>query len=110
MMFFFLKRQIWTDSRGYVELLHKMWDCAKELQLRTEELNNEVLLSKEKSGQTTWLLAARSGKVKVLKKLWHWARTLQLKPEGLMKEVLMSKDRSGKRPFSWQQEVATLNY
>jgi len=71
----------------------------KKLQLRTEELNNKVLLSKEKSGQTTWLLVARSGKVNVLEKLWHRARISQLKPYGLMKEVLMTKDKSGQTAF-----------
>ena len=54
-----------TASRGYVELLEKMWDCAKELQLGTEELKNEVLLSKKKSEQTACLMATRSGNVKL---------------------------------------------
>jgi len=32
---------------GDVELLNKLWDLAKELQLKPEVLRNEVLLSKD---------------------------------------------------------------
>ena len=87
-----------------------MWDCTKELQLGTEELKNEVLLSKKKAEQTVCLMAARSGNVKLLEKLWYWAKILQLKPEGLRKELLLSKDKSGQTAFLMATRSGTLNY
>jgi len=39
-------------NRGHVEILKKLWHWAKELQLKPEELRNEVLLSKNKSKET----------------------------------------------------------
>ena len=56
-------------ERGDVEVLQKLWDWAKELQLKPEELRNEVWLSKDKYGQTAWRMAAESGKIQVLEKL-----------------------------------------
>jgi len=61
--------------------LEKLWDWAKELQLKQEELRNEVLLSKDKCGQTAWHMAAGGGHVAILEKLWDWAKELQLKPD-----------------------------
>jgi len=37
---------------GNVELIKKLWDWAKELQLKPEELRNEMLLSKDKYNET----------------------------------------------------------
>jgi hypothetical protein len=33
-------------KRGHVEVLKKLWDWAKELQLKPEKLRNELLLTK----------------------------------------------------------------
>jgi len=38
--------------KGNVEILSKLWGWAKELQIDPEELRNEILLSKNKDGQT----------------------------------------------------------
>ena len=81
-----------TIKRGQVEVLKKLWDLAKELQLKPEELRNEVLLSKDKYNRTAWHKAAKKGGVEILKKLWDWAKELQLKPEVLRNGVLLSKD------------------
>jgi len=76
----FVKRQARANGlahhieRGYVELLEKMLDCAKQLQLKPEELRNEVLLSIDNSAQMAWLMAAISGKFKLLEKLWDWTK------------------------------------
>ena len=50
------KKTAWhmAAESGYVEVLNKLWDWAKELQLKPEELRNEVLLSKDESNGTTW--------------------------------------------------------
>jgi len=66
-------------ARG--EILEKLWNWAKELQLKPEELRNELLLLKDKSKETAWQKAAENGHVKILEKLWDWAKELQLKPE-----------------------------
>jgi len=63
---------------GNVELLEKLCDLAKEVQLNREEIKNDVYLLKDKDGKTPWHMAARSGKIEVLKRLWNWAKELQL--------------------------------
>ena len=45
-------------ERGHTELLEKLWDRAKELQLNPEELRNELLLSKDEFKETGWHKAA----------------------------------------------------
>jgi len=65
---------------GHVEILSKLWDWAKELQINPKELRNELLLSKGKCNRTAWHSAAIGDKVEVLNKLWDWAKELQLKP------------------------------
>jgi len=64
---------------GYVEVLEKSWYWAKEMQLKPEELWNEVWLSKNKHGRT------------VLQKLSEWAKELQLEPEELRREDVFVK-------------------
>ena len=60
-------------ARNYeVEILEKLWDWAKELQLKPEELRNELLLSKDESKETAWHEAARRDKNEILEKLWDW--------------------------------------
>jgi len=41
-------------------LLKKLCDWAKELQLKPDELRNELLLSKDNLNNTAWHLAAKS--------------------------------------------------
>jgi ankyrin repeat protein len=65
------------------KLLDKLWEWAKEMQLKPEELRNELLLSKDNLNDTAWHMAEKRGKFKVLEKLWEWAKELQLKPEEL---------------------------
>jgi len=43
-----------TAESGYVEVLKKLRYWAKEVQLKPEELRNEVLLSKDESKETAW--------------------------------------------------------
>jgi ankyrin repeat protein len=95
--------------RGNFELLEKLWDCAKELQLKPEDLRNEVLFLKDESRQRIWLMAARGGKVVLLEMLWECAKWLQLISEGLRSEV-MSKTSMDKQPGTSQQADFTLNY
>jgi len=67
-------------TEGHVAVLEKLWDWAKELLLKPEELRSDVFLSKDKYGQTAWHMAASKGNVEVLEKLWDWANEVQLKP------------------------------
>jgi hypothetical protein len=69
------------SQRSDVEVLEKRWDWAKELHLKPEELRNVLCLSKYKSDQTAWNMAAGEGDVEVLEKPWDRAKKPQLKPE-----------------------------
>jgi hypothetical protein len=73
-------RNAWQNAavRGHIEILDKIWYWAKELQLKPEELKNEVLLLKDGFKQTAWHQAAERGNVELLEKLWSWAKELQL--------------------------------
>jgi hypothetical protein len=62
------------------------------VQLKPEELRNEVLLSKDKYKETAWHKAAKLGRGETLEKLWDWDKELQLKPE----KRLLSKTWFGK--------------
>ena len=57
-----------------VQVLEKLWDWAKELQLKPEELRNELWLSKDNSGKTARHNAARVGHVEVLERLCDWSK------------------------------------
>jgi len=65
-------------GRGNVGILEKLWDWAKELQLKPEDLRDDVCLLKDRYGLTAWHMAAGKGKVEVLEKLWDLANELQL--------------------------------
>ena len=95
---------------GHVEVLNKLLDWAKELQLKPEELRNVVLWSRDEYNKTAWHKAAGRGHVEVLNKLWDLAIDLQLKPEELRNEILLSKDESKKTACTGQKKEATLNY
>ena len=73
----------WHEAaqKGQVEILEKLCNRSKEMQLKPEEIRNYLLLSKIKNGNTTWHEAAGSGPVEIIEKLWNWAKELQLKPE-----------------------------
>jgi len=64
-------------GEGHVEVLEKLWEWARELQLKPEELKNQFWLSKDSSGRTTWHMAAGNGHIEVLEKLWDLAIELQ---------------------------------
>jgi hypothetical protein len=74
-------------KRGHVEVLEKLWDWAKNLQIKPEELRNRLWLSKDNYGETAWQSTARLGPVEVLENLCDWSKELQLKPEELMNHL-----------------------
>jgi CO/xanthine dehydrogenase Mo-binding subunit len=77
---------------GHVVILEKLWYFAKELQLKQDELRNEVLLSKDEYNQTAWHKAAGKGEDQLLEKLWAFAHELQLKPDKLKNDVLSKNE------------------
>jgi len=79
-----------AERRGHLELLDKLWDWAKELELKPVDLMNEVWLSKGVFHETTWHMAARRDHVELLEKLWESAKVLQLKPEELRNQLWLS--------------------
>jgi len=56
-------------KEGHFEVLEKLWDWAKELPLKLEELRSELCLSRGEFIEMTWDMAARSGHVELLEKL-----------------------------------------
>ena len=48
----------WQHYRGKVEILERLRDLAKGLQLNREEVKNDVDLLKDKDGKTAWHIAA----------------------------------------------------
>jgi len=67
---------MWHDTpwniaarQEHTGVLEKLLDWAKELQLKPEELRNEVFLSKDEDNKMVWHMAARQGNVEVLEKL-----------------------------------------
>jgi len=83
---------------------------AKELQLKPEDIGNEVFLSRDNYGNTSWHKAAEIRKVEILEKLWNWAKETQLKPDEIRNVVLSSKTRIRKRPGTRQQKMAKLKF
>jgi ankyrin repeat protein len=61
------------------------------MQLKPEELRNDVFFLKDDYNRTPWQNAAEGGKVEVLEKMWEWAKRLQLKPEELRYNEFSSK-------------------
>jgi len=61
------------------------------LQLKPEELTNQVWLLKDESGKTTLHVAAGGDHVEFLEKLWYWSKELQLTPQELRDQVWLSK-------------------
>ena len=68
-----------TAKRGHIKILEKLWDWAKNLQLKPEELRNQLWLSKDNSGKTARHNAARVGHIEVLERLCDWSKELQPK-------------------------------
>jgi hypothetical protein len=52
-------------------MLEKLWNWAKVLQLKPEDIRNEVLLSKNNFGKTTCHLAVERVQTETLEKLWN---------------------------------------
>ena len=63
----------WHEAAGsgQDEIIEKLWNWAKELQLKPEEIRNDLLLSKIKNGNTAWHEEAQRGQVEVLEELWN---------------------------------------
>jgi ankyrin repeat protein len=68
----------------------KIWDLAKE-ELTTEEINNKLLLAKNRQQHTAFHLAAEDGNTDALEKLWVWAKE-KLTAEELHNKLLLAKD------------------
>ena len=79
---------------SHVEVLEKLWEWAKELQLKPEDFRKDLWLSKDKFNQTPWHMAAERWHIEVLEKVCNWDKELQVNPEELKKEVWLSTDNS----------------
>ena len=71
----------------------KLWVLAKK-ELTTEEINNKLLLAKNRKQQTAFHLVAEDGNTDALEKLWDWAKDY-LTQEELHNKLLLAKDLQG---------------
>jgi aminoglycoside N3'-acetyltransferase len=67
------RRTAWimATERGNLEVLEKLWECAKE-KLTTEEIN-KLLLGTDNNGRTVFHRAALRCRLEILQKVWEWA-------------------------------------
>jgi ankyrin repeat protein len=107
------------------KLLQKLWGWAKEVELQPHELKSNLLLAKNKYGETVFHLAAGSGRVEALQMLWSWAKEVQLLSNELKNKLLLTKNNYGNTAFhlaagngrlealqilwSWAKEVQPLS-
>jgi len=56
-------------TEGHIEVLETLWDWAKKLQVKPDELKKDLLLSNHTFDQTVWYMAAGRGHVEVLETL-----------------------------------------
>jgi len=68
-------RTVWHNAvdRSQIEELETLWEWAKA-DLRTNELNKNLLLGKDNKETTAWYLAARQCYISELLNLWEWAK------------------------------------
>jgi hypothetical protein len=75
---------------GQIEVLHKLWEWAKDI-LTPEELRNKLFLDKDFCGRTVWHISAEKGRLDLLHKLCGWAKAL-LTQEELSSMLFLAKD------------------
>jgi hypothetical protein len=65
------RRTAWhiVGINGQLELLHKLWDCVKEV--LTKDKLRKMLLAKDIAEWTAWELAAARSHLELLHKLWE---------------------------------------
>jgi len=63
-----------TTERDQVEILEKLWNWAKKLKLKQEDLRNEVFLTKDESNDMAWHKAAGKDQVEILEKFCDRAK------------------------------------
>jgi len=61
-----------------VAVMERLWVFVKIAQLNQEELQNKLLLAKDKYGHTAWLKGAQGGSSKALEILWNCAKEAKL--------------------------------
>jgi len=61
-------------EKGQIEVLHKLWDLAKDV-LTQEDLKN-MFLGKDNFKRTAWHMAAANGQMELLHKLCDWAKNV----------------------------------
>jgi len=55
----------WQNAAGgHIEVLKELWNWAKKLQLKPEELRNKLLLSKDECKETAWHKQNEEAKLK----------------------------------------------
>ena len=71
---------------GYKEILKTLWGWGREVQLN---LKDDLLLAKDRNGETAWNVATLRGYKEILEALWGWGREEQL---NLKDDLLLADD------------------
>jgi len=83
------KHGSWQQKSGNFKVLEELWVFAKGK--TNPEVKNNLLLAKNKYGQTALHVAAE-GSVAILEELWAFAKEEQLNQDDLQNKLLLVKD------------------
>lgn len=83
-------------SRGYIEILEKLWLWTGEVQPNADQMKRKLLLDQITDGKTAWNLAVRYGKIMVLQKLLDLAKDLQINSGEIRNTLLLDQENDGR--------------
>jgi len=101
------RNTVWfmATERGNIQLLQKLWKCAKD-NLRKEEIN-KLLLATNGRGSTVIHIGAERGEMEVLQKIWEWAE-VNLTTEEINNKLLLAADDKGRTVWHVAAEKGKL--
>jgi ankyrin repeat protein len=79
--------------RGHINVLKKLWNCAREMNLNLKE---DLLLVRDNAGRTAGHLAAEQGNTRSLDEIFHWAKEANLNSAV---DLLLAKDLNEQTPL-----------
>jgi hypothetical protein len=60
-------------SGGHIDVLEKLWDWAKGVQIDSDSLKSVLFVSENSCGFRTWCYEIRHVRIDMVQKLWGWA-------------------------------------
>ena len=78
-----------------LEVLKKLWEWAKQSQLKPNQFKNKLLLTKDQYGYTAWHRAAAEGNLDALEIVWGWAEEENINSDDLRNKWLLAEGKRG---------------